>query len=322
MNATLQALLHTPPVRSKLTSVQPSSDNFCPVSALASLLPPTPVSGGRRLSVAPTAFYEQLWPEGSEPGTGALGNAQLRKGTQACPAEFLGKLLECAEASAHGKDLFALFRGSERSTVTCSGCGTPPSPTDVCFVVLPVELPKPNGTIEDALVEHQRPEEMVGDNQYSCDTCGGKCDAVKQLSLALPHVLVLHVKLFAGVSKSPQRVRFEQTLSEGGEIFDLCAVVVHVGQDIQGGHYYAYVRSGQKWLERDDRDVRRVGWATVASAQAYVLFYQKRADPMDVGESADLAPHVSSDAPEGGTTSPQVGSAAGKSTPKQSLYAF
>jgi ubiquitin carboxyl-terminal hydrolase 48 len=41
------------------------------------------------------------------------------------------------------------------------------------------------------------PEELVGDNQYRCDNCGGMCDADRQMRLrSLPPYLCLSLQRF------------------------------------------------------------------------------------------------------------------------------
>eukprot|EP00966_Prymnesium_polylepis_P326563 7382477-Prymnesium_polylepis.1 len=130
---------------------------------------------------------------------------------------------------------------------------------------------------------------MNGDNQYSCEACRCKRDAVKQLELvALPHVLALHLKRFVGLQKNGKHVAFKETLVQGDESFDLCAVVVHAGATIESGHYYAYVRDGQRWLKCNDKIVESVMWETVAEAEAYVLIYQKAVTSAGAGASVPL----------------------------------
>ena len=59
--------------------------------------------------------------------------------------------------------------------------------------------------------------------------------------------------------------------------YDLVAVIVHHGT-AGGGHYtcYALNEPSSQWMEFDDSSVRPVSVETVASCQAYVLFYRKR----------------------------------------------
>ena len=57
--------------------------------------------------------------------------------------------------------------------------------------------------------------------------------------------------------------------------YDLYAVVVHSGT-MESGHYIAYVQWQGVWFRCDDHQVTRADPATVAQAQAYMLFYQAR----------------------------------------------
>ena len=57
--------------------------------------------------------------------------------------------------------------------------------------------------------------------------------------------------------------------------YDLYAVVVHSGT-MESGHYIAYVQWQGVWFRCDDHQVTRADPATVAQAQAYLLFYQAR----------------------------------------------
>ena len=42
------------------------------------------------------------------------------------------------------------------------------------------------------------------------------------------------------------------------------------------GHYVAYRRVGNQWLEASDEQVTEVTWERVGQAEAYMLFYQRR----------------------------------------------
>lgn len=60
-------------------------------------------------------------------------------------------------------------------------------------------------------------------------------------------------------------------------LYDLYAVICHSGS-LHGGHYYAYAKhvgTGQ-WYEFNDSSVVLVNEETVASAEAYVLFYEQQ----------------------------------------------
>ena len=74
-------------------------------------------------------------------------------------------------------------------------------------------------------------------------------------------------------------------MSDGGggaddpKNYDLFAVVVHSGQGSYSGHYIAYVQWQGAWFRCDDHQVTRADQITVATAQAYLLFYQARPTP-------------------------------------------
>ena len=74
-------------------------------------------------------------------------------------------------------------------------------------------------------------------------------------------------------------------MSDGGggaddpKNYDLFAVVVHSGQGSDSGHYIAYVQWQGAWFRCDDHQVTRADPITVATAQAYLLFYQARPTP-------------------------------------------
>ena len=69
---------------------------------------------------------------------------------------------------------------------------------------------------------------------------------------------------------------------EEEEVYDLFAVVEHVGKRMDGGHYIAYVRGkqagegGDAWWKCNDAKCWMVGAETVSSAQGYIWFYERR----------------------------------------------
>ena len=114
----------------------------------------------------------------------------------------------------------------------------------------------------------------------------------------LPDTLCVHLKRFRHdynySSKISTRVTFPlsgldlsawQLTRQAGHTrtFSLSGVICHHGVSGLGGHYtcYCYNPNTRQWYHYDDSSVRMVDAATVASAEAYVLFYRK--DP-----SADL----------------------------------
>ena len=61
-------------------------------------------------------------------------------------------------------------------------------------------------------------------------------------------------------------------------MYDLKAVCNHLGSDINQGHYTATCLDSvdNMWYNFDDRTVKSIHETDVQSADAYILFYQRR----------------------------------------------
>jgi len=67
----------------------------------------------------------------------------------------------------------------------------------------------------------------------------------------------------------------------GSGIYDLIGVVRHYGQ-LNRGHYRSVALNSakQKWLSFDDENVEEISEAGIVDSSAYVLFYQRREEPV------------------------------------------
>lgn len=134
--------------------------------------------------------------------------------------------------------------------------------------------------------------------------------AYKRISIdAAPNVLTVHLKrfdFFGRGHKLSKRVEFDLELdlgpfmthpgasSAGGGptssassrmqlgagrpvMYDLYAVLVHLGHSLHSGHYVCYVKAGNGiWHLCDDHRVAQVSQRVVEGQQAYMLFYVRR----------------------------------------------
>ena len=57
--------------------------------------------------------------------------------------------------------------------------------------------------------------------------------------------------------------------------YHLTAVVEHVGQSYDCGHYVAYVKSDFGWIKCNDEKMSLVSDSTTLGENAYLLFYKK-----------------------------------------------
>ena len=59
-------------------------------------------------------------------------------------------------------------------------------------------------------------------------------------------------------------------------MYDLQAIVSHVGMSTTSGHYVSYIMNNNKWYMFDDVTVKEVSTAEALKQQAYILFYERK----------------------------------------------
>lgn len=103
--------------------------------------------------------------------------------------------------------------------------------------------------IQDLLDYFVLPEQLSGENQYHCDTCGGLQDAQRTIQiLQSPSHLILTLKRFQFNSKTGQRakllhwVQCSESIELSQQSYRLYAAVVHSGSSMDTGHYYTLAR--------------------------------------------------------------------------------
>jgi hypothetical protein len=104
-----------------------------------------------------------------------------------------------------------------------------------------------------------------------------------------PTVLVCHLKRFScdiygRIVRLKKHIVFPETLEIDEYMshqnigkpprYELVAVLVHVGHNVERGHYIAFVNGGSDWYRVDDSNVSRVPKEAVFCQQAYMLFYE------------------------------------------------
>ena len=158
-----------------------------------------------------------------------------------------------------------------------------------------------------SLNNFSRLETLTHQNKFYCNTCSSLQEATKTIKLKdLPEILVINfkrfkydenvdkmVKLFDSISY-PSTLRLFNTTTTSKKnvdkseddfsLYDLYALVVHIGGGPMHGHYISLCKIKAKlWLLFDDETVELVDDAYVMRffgngpglASAYILFYQK-----------------------------------------------
>ncbi|OXG35231.1 ubiquitin carboxyl-terminal hydrolase Ubp16 [Cryptococcus neoformans Ze90-1] len=300
-NATLQVLLHTPPVlRIALTHDEGSCSqikkkNFCMLCSLKHMAEGSHWSG--RKAYAP-GIHRSL----SQIKKGFSKNRQedthefFRFVTDALQNTALAKLpKDIPEKIKHTSWVYRIWGGRVRSRVVCSRCNNP-SDTFDSFLDLSLDVNKQGKkSVLGMLAGFTKEDKLEGDNKYHCERCKRKANATKSFKIdQAPPILTLHLKRFsvnynhysgrARAEKFNQPIKFEQTLDiapymvnpgSSGTKYRLFGVTCHRGTELRFGHYTSYVRgpSGQ-WFHADDDDVSPVQLEQVLNDKtAYLLSY-------------------------------------------------
>lgn len=191
-----------------------------------------------------------------------------------------------------------LFEGLLTSETKCLTCETV-SRRDEQFLDLSIDIER-NTSVTSCLRQFSASEMLCERNKFNCDNCGGFHEAQKRMKIKkLPKILALHLKRFKYTEDLQRNVKlfhrvvyprylrlFNTTddAQDSEKLYELYAVVVHIGGGPYHGHYVSVVKTENAgWLLFDDEMVDAVDPNYVFNffgdnkslATAYVLFYQE-----------------------------------------------
>ena len=191
-----------------------------------------------------------------------------------------------------------LFEGTLTSETKCLTCENV-SQRDEAFLDLSVDLDQ-HSSVTSCLRKFSEEEMLCERNKFHCDGCGGLQEAEKRMKIKrLPKILALHLKRFKytedlqRLQKLFHRVVYPYHLplfnttddaEDPDRLYELYAVVVHIGGGPYHGHYVSVVKTQDRgWVLFDDESVEPVDKDYVRNffgdinklACAYVLFYQE-----------------------------------------------
>lgn len=192
-------------------------------------------------------------------------------------------------------DIFELVLASETKCLTCETT----SQREETFRALSIDL-KEHSSVTSCLRKFSAEEMLCERNKFQCDQCGGLQEAERRVKLKrLPKVLTLHLKRFEYTEDFsrlqklfhrvvyPYHLRLFNTADDTenpDRLYELYAVVVHVGGNAYHGHYVSIIKTKERgWVLFDDEMVEPVDKHFVRNffgdkpgmATAYVLFYQE-----------------------------------------------
>lgn len=223
---------------------------------------------------------------------------------------LINEIIECLDKEVGPENNWCnkLFQGLITNETKCLSCETVTSKEET-FLDLSVDVPpgESSYSLTYSLNNFSRLETLTHQNKFYCNTCSSLQEATKTIKLkALPEILVINfkrfkydenvdrmVKLFDSISYPSTLRLFNTTTSKRDEndkylddfsLYDLYALVVHIGGGPMHGHYVSLCKIKAKlWLLFDDETVELVDEAYVMRffgdgpglASAYILFYQK-----------------------------------------------
>ncbi|KAI0696858.1 hypothetical protein C8T65DRAFT_663016 [Cerioporus squamosus] len=233
-----------------------------------------------------------------------------------------------AQAMAyHSTIVHRLFEGVLTSETRCLTCETVSS-RDESFIDLSIDIEQ-NSSVTACLRQFSASEMLCQKNKFFCDSCCDLQEAEKRMKIKkLPNILALHLKRFKyqeDVGKYiklayrvafPLELRLFNTVDDAEDpdrLYELFAIVVHIGTGPHHGHYVTIIKARGTWLLFDDDSVTTLKESEIPkyfgdsnSGSAYVLYYQA----VDLDLSAlGLKPRTPPPAP---TASTDIGSTPGK----------
>ncbi|KAJ6804338.1 ubiquitin carboxyl-terminal hydrolase 21-like isoform X1 [Iris pallida] len=296
LNAVLQCTVHTVPLVEKLRSLQKThscdgeeNNYFCSLCALRHLVDECIENSGRAIS--PNVFINNLRK---------ISN-YFQLGQQEDAHEFLHCLLDslhncCLDPSTKDKPLAMnedslvkhVYGGRLISQLRCSECGHC-SNTSEPLLDLSLDIADADSLIN--ALESFTKIESIEETKFTCEGCKAKVLMEKQTKIdQAPEVISLHLKRFENdglfIQKIDKSVDYPLELDlkpflccpkdDEQTMYDLYAVLVHIG-GAYCGHYYCCVRSSPTtWHSMDDSKVNTVSEAEVLNEKAYILFYIKK----------------------------------------------
>uniref|UniRef100_A0A1D1YFM5 Ubiquitin carboxyl-terminal hydrolase 26 n=1 Tax=Anthurium amnicola TaxID=1678845 RepID=A0A1D1YFM5_9ARAE len=210
---------------------------------------------------------------------------ELDKSAQQDSHEFLTLFLSLLEHSlSHSKVPKArtliqdLFRGSVSHVTRCSTCGKDSEASSKMEDFYGLELNiKGLNNLEESLDDYFSIEQLFGENQYFCQSCGKRVDATRCIKLhALPTVLIFQLKRYDFLMETTKKKKITSSFSfpremnmgrrlgdatESELLYDLSAILIHKGVGANSGHYVARIKDedSRQWWEFDDEVVSKLG---------------------------------------------------------------
>ena len=182
--------------------------------------------------------------------------------------------------------IMKIFYGQLLNRTKCDECHKESHRFDM-FNVLNFPITNATNTLFDSIGHYVISENMRGDNQIDCENCGGlRAGKIKKSVYIPPPILVFCFNRFDNEGhKISKRIDFPidnvrfpmlfEKVENHATTYDLVGIGNHSG-NLLGGHYWAYCRSGSRWIKADDETISDISCDLLVSSNAYYIVYQRR----------------------------------------------
>ncbi|XP_029862608.1 ubiquitin carboxyl-terminal hydrolase 42-like [Aquila chrysaetos chrysaetos] len=262
LNSVLQCLTYTPPPANYLLSREHSrscrQQGFCVMCRMENHVNTVLRSSGR--AIYPSAVISVLTLIGEHFQLGMQEDAHefLRYAIDAMQRACLSGISDLDTSSESTTIIHQIFGGFLRSRVTCSSCKVA-SDSYEAFLDIPLDI-KAVSSVTAALTDFVKPEQLDGENCFTCSQCNKKVAASKRFTIhRAPKVLPVCLKRFEDFTggKIDKVVKYSNCLdlrpymsqTDGEPLFySLYAVLVHSGNSCDSGHYFCYTKVKSNFL--------------------------------------------------------------------------
>ncbi|EDL16660.1 ubiquitin carboxyl-terminal hydrolase 17-like protein C [Mus musculus] len=289
LNAALQCLTHTPPLADYMLSQEYSqtccSPEGCKMCAMEAHVTQSLLHSHSGDVMKPSQILTSAFHKHQQEDAHEFLMFTLETMHESC----LQVHRQSEPTSEDSSPIHDIFGGLWRSQIKCLHCqGT--SDTYDRFLDVPLDISSAQ-SVNQALWDTEKSEELRGENAYYCGRCRQKMPASKTLHIhSAPKVLLLVLKRFSAFmgNKLDRKVSYPEFLDlkpylsqpTGGPLpYALYAVLVHEGATCHSGHYFSYVKARHgAWYKMDDTKVTSCDVTSVLNENAYVLFYVQQTD--------------------------------------------
>ncbi|XP_028913255.1 ubiquitin carboxyl-terminal hydrolase 42 isoform X2 [Ornithorhynchus anatinus] len=299
VNAALQCLTYTPPLANYMLSHEHSKtcheQGFCMMCTMQAHITQALTNPGHVIKPVPIINDLRRIAKHFRFGSQEDAHEFLRYTVDAMQKACLNGSTKLDRYSQATTLVCQIFGGYLRSRVKCMNCKGVSDTFDP-YLDIPLEI-KAAQSVNKALEQFVKPEQLDGENSYKCSKCKKMVPASKRFTVhRSSNVLTLSLKRFANFSggkiakdvKYPEYLDIRPYMSQpNGEpiIYVLYAVLVHTGFSCHAGHYFCYIKaSNGQWYQMNDSIVSTSDIRAVLNQQAYVLFYIRSYDVKNGGE--------------------------------------